>query len=1129
MSPDLGDDGGRPSDETSPEAQISARGALSELGAKGPGGQGGADGASTAQEGHAAPGGRHAAPRTVAPDVELEARDSATAARSAPSLGDWIKVKNRATGADEEDEEGSGEDGRGPDGSAAAAAAAAAEPTRRIHGGLRSLFRASGGSASDDSSEAADATATPSQLSSSLPAPSAVAWANREPQEPFSSARAPGIGIGDRAGADGSDPVPRLARPPSSAGLDASPGGPPLWHRSWGDEADRGRDGREGVATRSADGSRAGSFSLDRQHRSAFAPRAGEQGTDGAELRAGDGARAPDRVYSLSPRRSADSVGRSALRSPSRPVPVPVPSPIGLLSADLSRASTVDAALPPSRSPTQGPSRASSRNLSSTLAGLDASSSFGAPSGNADASSTFGAPSANADASSVFGSSFGSTHNLSTLDGESLASLSLAAPALARLRERLGVPPDGDVFDDARFDDATDDGSLLLRGFGDEGEYAGLGGAGAGGDAGDGPGAPAVVSAAAPPARSAARESIFQDALEDFGDEDAFQEAFEVLPEPQRVRLGRLLERRIRWRAAALLERRLGTAAAVALDDRIGRMAARVLERRMGPASEEALARAVGPEAAGSLSGRRRAAALLKLRLDEFLDKQREPLRTLSRDKLTFVLGSVDLWISAFWLGSSPETFYVLYTVKAILLLSIRWIVYRYKRWHYYLFDLCYAVQGLTLYQIWRRPASIAFAKLVFALNLGPLLWSIIAFRNSLVYHSLDKMTSHFLHWFPACVSYANRWHPPRAMRERLEADPAFRREYERAGLRDLFLLPLAPYALWCVIYWLKVFVFSKTRIRERGYMTLYEYVTADRRNFFGAFVLRFPRKVQPQAYMFLHVTLVVLTTLSAALWWRYKLASEIFLMCVFAASANSAASFYFEVFSRRYAQETGLDKIVRKRRAAKDKAKEAKEAEDAAKAGSAAEATDENPPPSRDGPSSPDAEEKRASSDVEAKGEGGAGGADDVRDAADPAPASRDVRDERSLLRRVGASAAAAAAAAGLDVPPSAEASTTEAGANGGDRLGQSSSGTEAAPEAPASGCPSPPASDDAWLSPRETEEEEAGRGAREARLLQAASDADVFGQALDPWPIASPRPDTGRAAVRTHQPRTLTKGHHD
>lgn len=39
-------------------------------------------------------------------------------------------------------------------------------------------------------------------------------------------------------------------------------------------------------------------------------------------------------------------------------------------------------------------------------------------------------------------------------------------------------------------------------------------------------------------------------------------------------------------------------------------------------------------------------------------------------------------------------------------------------------------------------------AQVAFAFNFGPLLWSIIAFRNSLVYHSLDKVTR----WAAGCV-----------------------------------------------------------------------------------------------------------------------------------------------------------------------------------------------------------------------------------------------------------------------------------------------------------------------------------------------------------------------------------------
>lgn len=39
----------------------------------------------------------------------------------------------------------------------------------------------------------------------------------------------------------------------------------------------------------------------------------------------------------------------------------------------------------------------------------------------------------------------------------------------------------------------------------------------------------------------------------------------------------------------------------------------------------------------------------------------------------------------------------------------------------------------------------------------------------------------------------------------------------------ELMLLPLGPYLLWAVAYYLKVFVISSDRISQRGYTTLYK------------------------------------------------------------------------------------------------------------------------------------------------------------------------------------------------------------------------------------------------------------------------------------------------------------------
>lgn len=83
-------------------------------------------------------------------------------------------------------------------------------------------------------------------------------------------------------------------------------------------------------------------------------------------------------------------------------------------------------------------------------------------------------------------------------------------------------------------------------------------------------------------------------------------------------------------------------------------------------------------------SMRKEAMHKLRTKIQDRLRAQLTPRRILLRDKLTFTLGTMDLFVSAYWLGARPQEFYKLYTVKAIVLLVTRWIHYRAKRWHYY-------------------------------------------------------------------------------------------------------------------------------------------------------------------------------------------------------------------------------------------------------------------------------------------------------------------------------------------------------------------------------------------------------------------------------------------------------------
>lgn len=55
---------------------------------------------------------------------------------------------------------------------------------------------------------------------------------------------------------------------------------------------------------------------------------------------------------------------------------------------------------------------------------------------------------------------------------------------------------------------------------------------------------------------------------------------------------------------------------------------------------------------------------------------------------------------------------------------------------------------------------SVSFFKSVYMLATGPLAWAIPVWRNSLVFHDIDKITSIFIHAFPGMLVFCMRWYP---------------------------------------------------------------------------------------------------------------------------------------------------------------------------------------------------------------------------------------------------------------------------------------------------------------------------------------------------------------------------------
>lgn len=125
------------------------------------------------------------------------------------------------------------------------------------------------------------------------------------------------------------------------------------------------------------------------------------------------------------------------------------------------------------------------------------------------------------------------------------------------------------------------------------------------------------------------------------------------------------------------------------------------------------------------------------------------------REKVAFIAGVLNIFISGYLVGAHPEYFYLWYTIQLAYFYPIRYYTYHKRGLHYFLADLCYWVNFMLIMSIWIFPSSKRLFIATFCLAFGNNAVAIAMWRNSLVFHSLDKVTRSvlsFLCFFVTCV-----------------------------------------------------------------------------------------------------------------------------------------------------------------------------------------------------------------------------------------------------------------------------------------------------------------------------------------------------------------------------------------
>ncbi|KAI8602090.1 hypothetical protein EDD21DRAFT_304222 [Dissophora ornata] len=273
-------------------------------------------------------------------------------------------------------------------------------------------------------------------------------------------------------------------------------------------------------------------------------------------------------------------------------------------------------------------------------------------------------------------------------------------------------------------------------------------------------------------------------------------------------------------------------------------------------------------------------------------------------DKVAFTLGMFECCCTPWLVSQHPEWIPFVHTSQVVLLVAVRYFLYKKKSWHFFLLDMCYFVNVVVILYLYVFPQSQALLGAVWLLSLGPLAFAIVTWRNSLVLHSLDKVTSVYIHMSPPIALYVVRW---------LYPDPDHTRYPALKGMDVLptvssLMAAIALYLTWQVAYYVFVVVRQREKIEAGKRVTSYTWLLNDPK---GGMISKaahtFGAKYSIITFMAMQLVYTFVTCLFALLLYRNFKLNTLFLVGLFNVSVWNGACYYMEVFSKQYEKQLSM------------------------------------------------------------------------------------------------------------------------------------------------------------------------------------------------------------------------------
>lgn len=167
---------------------------------------------------------------------------------------------------------------------------------------------------------------------------------------------------------------------------------------------------------------------------------------------------------------------------------------------------------------------------------------------------------------------------------------------------------------------------------------------------------------------------------------------------------------------------------------------------------------------------------------------------------------------------------------------------------------------------------------------------------------------------FPALVTYVIRWMPELSSSMSVQIMTDYRDKqfpalasHDAMTFKEAMWISTVVYFIWQTLYFIFIMVQRREKIEKGLRLTSYSWLLDDRKGQKGliqkaAFSLGARYKLQ--MFMFLQFLYNICTVMPTVLLYQHFKLHTIFLITMFAASVWNGASYYIEVFSRRYITE---------------------------------------------------------------------------------------------------------------------------------------------------------------------------------------------------------------------------------